>query len=240
MMEHEEIYNTFIHYNLDVYAENYRNRNKNIIIFGAGNYGMYLYQKLIYKKIRIYGICDNKWQGAQKTFDKIRHVSIEDIANVNDFDWMISVVDYLEKLNIEKQLLEAGVQEDNIYMPISYPDEPYFDEEIVEQHRFREAVVRGQWNHTINSREEHIRDFFKTNYIQKVAILADKEYYQSISAILKRADIKILRSATSFSKELCEDADALLILQIQRYEELEDEALDCFQGPIISFWELIR
>lgn len=234
----ETVIDEFIHYDLDDYIRAYKGRK--IIIFGAGKYGKYIISKLSTSNICVYGICDNNMSSLCHIDDKYASIDLQAISEVNKYDWVISVSDHIAKLSIEDQLKNIGVSSDNIYIPVTCRNEPYFDKYMLEQPRFAKAVVRRQWIYNAPIRRQKILDFLNSNKLQKIAILEDEYYFQEIEDIIISGKLEIVGHSSELSHNLCAEADALIILPITNYDELEDDAMDFFYGPIISTWELIR
>ena len=118
--------------------EHFKNdKSKEIVIFGAGNFGMYLFYQLITLKYNVVAFCDSKPElhGGKKLGRPI--ISPDELAEkyIEAFV-IISPEEEVVKNKIFRQLSDLGISKKNICFPkapgaiLSYSKLLYFDDQI--------------------------------------------------------------------------------------------------------------
>ena len=97
--------------------------NKKIVIFGAGQFGTYLYDKLVSNNIKVYALCDNNEQHLNDISDKYptKYVS-ELIPYISKLYFIIAVGNHEIQQEIKRQLLSLGVKPSRLVLPIDASD----------------------------------------------------------------------------------------------------------------------
>lgn len=88
-------------------------RNRNVYIFGAGKYGMFVHAFLSLNNINVIAFCDNSVQKQQSIVQNLSVLTPEEsISKVEDACYIITVKKYTSE--ITEQLLKLGVKQDHI------------------------------------------------------------------------------------------------------------------------------
>ena len=214
---------------------------KKIVIFGAGNYGMYVFNELRKNGIDVYAFCDN---------DKTRLLSIKKDYPVTEFDFLkktidefvfiIAVVAFEIKRIIKIQLLNSGVSEKDIIIPIPYRRNCFFDYWITFEPDFWLPIVKQQW-HFRRKTGTHIVDYFEKNELFKIVLYEVDELKGWLDEDLDGSKVSILHKMKSLDDNSClSDCDAVVLFDDVKADFIEEELMERTKSPIISMWDVLR
>lgn len=209
---------------------------KKIIIFGAGEFGNYVYSRLIEQGIDILGFCDNKKAGQVKFGKKI--YSVDELKENKNAYVVVSVMNAHQKMSIKEQLLNCGIDKNRLVVPLSLKGDPFYKADIHVEPELQEIYLRICCENANAS--NRVYRYFSSNGLKKLLVYPYKDYEDFLRNELNGSDIRIVGEIVCRDNLPKKDQyDAIIVLDEGHFEKIEDEFLPCTDKPIISLLEVI-
>ena len=219
-----------IEYNIDCIV----NSTNKIIIWGAGRYGRYLYRYLKRHAVNIYAVIDKR----QNIEAPVKMVTLQQLENIEQYLFVIAARWKGEKLEIKEQLLAYGVKPTQLVIPIPDIGSEFFDSSLIDHPDFMYPVVAARWNY-VRRQGSHVANYFEQNDIYRIGVYETKEFAGWLEQDLEWADVSVCQIIT---EEYCidESLDAIVVLDITRFDYIEEQIMNRVKCPVINIMEIIK
>lgn len=225
-----------IEYSLADFIADAKVSPKKIMIFGAGEFGNYVYSRLIEHGIDILGFCDNKKAGQVKFGMKI--YSVEELKENNDAYVVVAVMNSHQKMCIKEQLLKSGIDKNRLVVPLSLKGDPFYKADIHVEPEFQEIYLRICCENVKST--NRVFSYFSSNGLKRLLVYPYKDYGDFLRDELNGSDIRIVGEIVCRDNLRNKDQyDAIIVLDEGHFEKIEDEFLPCADKPIVSLLEVI-
>ena len=230
-----------IEYSIEGFIRSLKNDDR-IIIFGAGKYGLHIYDTLRTEGIRVDAISDNN----KAVLDGLRNeYPVKYVEDITESDKTGYFVIGISRLNIvkavEKQLKDMGIETDKIIIPIPTEKSGFFDNRIMIDEEYCMLAVREMWNDVRRMNNNHIVDYFETNDLFRIAVFETDMFKGWLDDDLKGSKVSIVEKPDSIeSYKADSEYDAIIILNELMYEVMEEKLMRITTVPIISIWDLLK
>lgn len=224
-----------MYYDLDAFIREY-DRKMPIVIFGTGNYGEFIFNKLTDAGIHV----DCFTCMVEDVYDsKYCDTYVAPLSSVIERDVFIfiAIVAVSPKVDVLNKLLKAGVKRERIITPIE-PFGLFYDERLLEIPEFAKAIEKIILARTQKERE-YFCDYFVTNELMRIAMLRKDEYSQITEDLLSDtgAEIRYIDPDSEL-----DDFDAILLTDRDNFFSLEEQLMDRMGEvpiPVIDFWAVV-
>lgn len=216
-------------------------RGKKIVMFGAGNYGNYIYKTLAENDIDVYAVCDNNKEKLYSLQDKYPVSTLDDLKSSREEYYFIIAIAKLGILKaIKSQLYDYGVKLDKMIIPLPEIKSGWFDSLIMFDSEFGVQAVKEQWRHA-RLGSTQIIDYFESNDLCELIVFENTELSGWLDQDLLNSRVTIkkrIHSLEEFAER--EECDAVVVLDEANYEIIEEELMRRTEAPIISIWDVVR
>lgn len=219
-----------IEYNIDCVVGS----NQRIIIWGAGRYGKYIYRYLKKCSVNIYAVCDNR----QDIEAPIPIITLSQLNNIGQYLFVIAVARKKEKLEIKEQLFRYGVKPTQIVIPIPNIGSEFFDFSLIDHADFIYPVMAARWNE-VRRQGSHIENYFEQNDIYRIGIYEIKEFAGWLEEDLEWSKVSICQKITD-EYLIEEELDAIVVMDIERFDYIEEQIMSKVKYPVISIVEILK
>ncbi len=144
---------------------------ESIVIYGAGNFGKYIFNKLNEKQV--FGFIDEKVTGkilGKKTY------TLNSIAKESDYTFVVAVVNPEEKRAITRRLSNFGINDSKIVIPLPEDKKYFFDRDIFFYEDFWMAYI----NHRLKDKHR-LNELIYSNNISSIALVGDVKTNKIVS-----------------------------------------------------------
>lgn len=211
-----------------------RNSNQEIIIWGAGKYGRYIYRYLKRYSIDIYAVIDKR----QNIDAPVKIVSLEQLEDIEQYLFVVAARRVKEKLEIKKQLLDHGVKPTQIVVPIPNADSEFYDPLLTNNPDFMYPLLAAKWNNA-RRKGSYIADYFEQNDIFRIGVYEIKQLKGWLEQDLEWSDIAICQIITD--EYLIDDSlDAIVVLDIAHFDYVEEQIMKKTKCPVINIIEILK
>lgn len=228
-----------IEYNLTEFIS-YVQQEK-VVIFGAGKYGLYIYEILRKNGINIFAVCDNDKDKLNSLKDKFPVSTLEDLKNTLEEYYFVIAIAKVEIVKlIRKQLEDYGVKTDKLIIPFPDSNSDYFDGTVMFDPEYYVQVIKEHWIYTRKNHTQ-IRDYFEMNGLYNLIVLEIDELREWLDQDLLNSRIVIkkrIKTVDEFTEN--DECDAVVVLDEVNYEVIEEELMKRTEAVIISIWDIIR
>lgn len=217
-------------------------KDDNIIIFGAGKYGLYIYDLLKSKEIFVNSIIDNNKTVLNELRDKYPVKYIEDLGEDDKAGYIIVGISRLDCIKtVEMQLLDLGVKRNKIVIPLPKDNSGFFDKRIMLDEEYCLLALREMWKEVRRSNKTHIIDYFETNDLLKILVFEVEMFKGWLDKDLKDSKVSIVKHLDKIEDYKPEsECDAIVVLDELHYEVMEETLMELTNIPIISMWDIVK
>lgn len=216
-------------------------REKKIVIFGAGDYGTYIYRKLKRNRIPVYAFCDNDKEKLELMKKKYPVSILENLkSNLEEYYFIIGISKIVIVKAIKSQLYDFGVKLDKMIIPLPDIKSGYFHSMIMFDSEYWIPAVKEQWQYA-RLHSKQIADYFKTNGLYELIIYENEELKGWLDQDLLNSGVIIKKKINSLEefteKEKC---DAVVVIDEPNYEVIEEQLLYRTEVTVLSIWDVVR
>lgn len=154
---------------------------ESIFIYGAGNFGKHILNKM--NKERVEGFIDEKVTGKVMG---IETYTLNSIVRKNDYTYVVAVVNPEEKRVITRRLINYGISDSKIIIPLPSNKKEFFDRDIF----FYEDYWIPYLNRKLKE-NNRLNEFLNSNNIRSIALVGDVNANRIISESIENAEISI-------------------------------------------------
>ncbi len=214
---------------------------KKIVIFGAGKYGNHIYETLMNKGISVSAVCDNNKERLDSLKDKYPVSSLENLKNAVEEYYFIIAIAKIETVKIiRSQLCQYGVRPDRLIIPLPDIKTGYFDSLIMFDSEYCVQAVKEHWKRARHCGAQ-IADYFETNDLYRLIVFETDELKGRLDQDLLNSRVVIkkkIHALEEFTEK--EECDAVVVLDEENYEVIEERLMQKTEKPIISIWDVVR
>ncbi len=210
------------------------NSNQKIIIWGAGRYGRYIYRYLKRNGVNIYAVCDNR----QDIDAPVPVVTLSKLNNMEQYLFVIAVARRKEKLEIKEQLFRYGIKPTQLVIPVPNTGSEFFDASLVAHRDFMYPAIAIRWNE-IRRQGNHISDYFEQNDIYRIGVYEIKEFEEWLEEDLEWSKVSICQKITD-EYSIDEGLDAIVVMDIERFDYIEEQIKNKVKYPVINIMEILK
>lgn len=218
------------------------NGTMRLTLFGAGKYGLFIYDRLASSGITVNSLCDNNKEVLDALKDKypVRTTDGMDEDDISGFFIIgISRLDIVKA--IRKQLQDMGVGPNRMIIPLPGEQGGFFDNRILQDDEWCLLSVRETWLATRQTDGRHIADYFETNDLFRIVLMEEDMVAGWLEEDLKGTGVSIagkIASPDEYNDDLC--CDAIVTENEALYEVLEERLMTQTTVPVISIWDVLR
>lgn len=191
-----------------------KEEESSLVIYGVNGFGKELQQTLAIRDIYIKYMIDALTESLKPC--------------CQDFSYVIAGINAYEKKDMIHTLINNGVPEKNIIVPLPYYGEHYFTHSLL---RIPEFAAEVFWMHYKKKKEAgaDFSEYFLFNNIHSIQFYGD----------VKIAEM--LKSAIGTAVAVVENGyDAIVVTDVASFDFIEEKLMDKVDCPIISAWEVVK
>ena len=225
-----------MYYDIDAFIREYDGKIP-VVIFGTGRYGESIVNKLITSGIHVDCFtCNSKVRYGSK----FCHFDVVPPSTVfgRDVFILIAIAAMLPKMDVLRQLHEAGVKSERIITPLE-PFGRFYDQRLLEVPEFSEAIEKIALTRIYKERE-YFCEYFVTNEMMRIAMLEKDKFSPIAEELLSDTDVVIRYIDPDGGFD---GFDAILLTDRENFIFLEEQLMDRMgemQIPVIDFWTVGR
>lgn len=226
-----------VYYKIDEFIQEY-NGERSVIIFGTGDFGQFIFDKLRATKIRVAGFTCNSNSRFGSKYCGIQVCSPE-LAAKEDAFIIIAIIDAYSKRDVLYQLLALGVSRDRIVIPIEPVGGLFSDSRLKEIPEFAEIEKRVTLEY-LQEEQTYFREYFLTNDLIRLAMPVKDEFSAVAERLLLDTGVEICyidpeAPLDCFDAVVLTDRENFIFLEEQFMERMGEE-----QIPVIDFWSVVK